>query len=86
MNQLISSIYFLIFYDLFGPLIFTVVKLKRRPAITSSVSFGLGSCPFTLSYSIPFTLVLAILKIIVMHVIQINKFDADMMSRVIQDL
>ena len=71
--------------DLFGPLIFTVVKLKRRPAFTSSVSFGLGSCPFTLSYSIPFTLVLAILKIIVMHVIQINKFDADMMSRVIQD-
>ena len=60
------------FYDLFGPLIFTVVKLKRRPAFTSSVSFGLGSCPFTLSYSIPFTLVLAILKIIVMHVIQIK--------------
>ena len=48
--------------DLFGPLILSVVKLKRRPAITSSVSNDLGSCPFTL--------VLAILKIIVVHAIQ----------------
>ena len=37
---------FLMFNDLFSPLIFTVVKLKSRPAINSSVSYDLGSCPF----------------------------------------
>ena len=36
------------FNDLLGPLIFTVVKLKKQPAITSSVSYDMGSCPFTL--------------------------------------
>ena len=31
-----------------GPFIFIVVNLKKRPAITSSVSYDMGSCPFIL--------------------------------------
>ena len=37
---------FMLFNDLFGPLNFTILNLKRRPAITSPVSYDLGSCPF----------------------------------------
>ena len=32
---------------LLGPVIFTVVNLKKRPAITSSVLYDMDSCPFT---------------------------------------
>ena len=44
---------FLMFNDLFSPLMFTIVKLKRRLAITKSVSYDLGSCPFTPAFAIP---------------------------------
>ena len=37
-------VFFSGFNGLFGPLIFTIVKLKRRPAITSSASYGFDSC------------------------------------------
>ena len=36
------------FNDLLGPLIFTVINLKKRPAITSRVLYNMDSCPFTL--------------------------------------
>ena len=52
------------FDDLFSPLTFTIVKLKRRLAITKSVSYDLGSYSFTPVIAIP-----NILK----HVIQIFK-------------
>ena len=32
--------------------IFTCVKLKRRPAITSSASYSMSSCPLAFSYCI----------------------------------
>ena len=32
---------------LFGPLIFTIVKLKKGPAITYRASYSSGSCPLT---------------------------------------
>ena len=31
-----------------GPLIFTILNIKRRPAITKFVSYDMGSCPFEL--------------------------------------
>ena len=34
------------FNDLFSPLMFTIVKLKRRLAITMSVPYDIGSCPY----------------------------------------
>ena len=40
------------FNGLLGPLIFTIVNLKRRPAITSIVSYDMDSCPFTLVISL----------------------------------
>ena len=44
---------FMLFNDLFGPLNFTILNLKRRPAITSPVSYDLGSCPFLLVIAFP---------------------------------
>ena len=44
---------FLVNDDLLGPLIFTFVKLKRRPAITRSVSYDMDSCPFILVIAFP---------------------------------
>ena len=41
------------FNDLLGPFIFTIVNVKKRPAITFSVLYDLGSCPFTLVIAIP---------------------------------
>ena len=41
------------FNDLLGPLNFTIVKLKRRPAITCSASYGVDSCPFILVITHP---------------------------------
>ena len=46
---------------LLSPFIFTIVNLKRRPTITSSVSYNIDSCPFKL--------VNAFLQITVVHVI-----------------
>ena len=51
------------FNDLFGPLIFTVVKLKKRPAITRSVSYDMGSCPLLQ--------LIQFLRVVIMQVIQI---------------
>ena len=38
------------FNYLFSPLIFTSLKLKRRPATASIVSYDMDSCPFCTSY------------------------------------
>ena len=49
LNLYIILLWFYGFIDLLGPLIFTNVNLKRRPAITSSASYDMDSCPCTLS-------------------------------------
>ena len=36
---------FLWFNGLLGSFIFTIVNLKKRPAITQSASYSMGSCP-----------------------------------------
>ena len=49
---------FTVFYDemyLLGPLNFTIVNFKKRPVITSIVSYDLGSCPFTIVINFPTT-------------------------------
>ena len=46
--KLLDKNHFLWLNDLLGPLNFTVVNLKRRPVITSSVLYDVGSCPLTL--------------------------------------
>ena len=35
-----------------GPLIFTIVNMKRRPATTNIVSYDMDSCPFVLVVAI----------------------------------
>ena len=40
-----GAIYFLRFNGLLGPFIFTIVNLKKRPAITRSASYSMGLCP-----------------------------------------
>ena len=36
-----------------GPFNFTVLNVKKRPAITSSVSYDVGSCLFALGIAFP---------------------------------
>ena len=38
------------FYSLFGPLIVTKVKFKKRPDTTLAVSYDLSSCSFGYGY------------------------------------
>ena len=38
-----------------APLIFTIVSLKRRPAVTSSVLYDMDSCPLILGIAFPHT-------------------------------
>ena len=48
-----SKYLILLVNDLLGPLIFTDVNLKRRPAITSSVSYNMGLSPLALAITVP---------------------------------
>ena len=48
LTHVFGCVYFLMFNDLFGPLNFTIVNLKRRPAITRLVWYDLDSSPFIL--------------------------------------
>ena len=38
---------------LFGPFNFTIVNVKKGPAIIDSASYGPGSCPFTKVITVP---------------------------------
>ena len=38
---------FLLFNCSLGPYIFTIVNIKKRPAITFSPSYSIGFCPLT---------------------------------------
>ena len=46
------------FIGLLGPFIFTIVNLKKRPSITPSASYSMGSCPICYPcdwHSLPYT-------------------------------
>ena len=52
-RKLALVFYGLRFNCLLGPLIFTNVNMKRRPATTKIVSSDMDSCPFVLVVVIP---------------------------------